>query len=91
MSTVIRSYLTITARRLNAPTDEATERGPVAQMDWPAIRAACAVEAWQKAYSLAGPCGGPDDVTWRQVAAYIEARKAEALAALTAAWKEQHP
>jgi tRNA isopentenyl-2-thiomethyl-A-37 hydroxylase MiaE len=30
-------------------------------------------------------------VTWRQVAAYIEARKAEALAALMAAWKEQHP
>jgi hypothetical protein len=59
--------------------------------DWPAIRAACAVEAWQKAYGLAGPCGGPDDVTWRQVAAYIEARKAEALAALMAAWKEQHP
>jgi hypothetical protein len=59
--------------------------------DWPAIRAACALGNYQRAYNLAGPCGGPDDVTWRQVAAYIEARKAEALAALTAAWKEQHP
>jgi hypothetical protein len=87
-STVLRSYLTITARRLNAPTDTAAQRGPVAQMDWAAIRAACAAEMWQRAYSAAGPCGGPDDAAWCEAAAYIEARKAEALAALVAAWKE---
>jgi hypothetical protein len=86
-STVLRSYLTITARRLNAPTDTAAQRGPVAQMDWAAIRAACAAEMWQRAYSAAGPCGGPDDAAWCEAAAYIEARKAEALAALVAAWR----
>lgn len=58
--------------------------------DWPAIRAACAREQWQKAYNAAGCCGGTDDLGWRQAAAYIEARKAEALAALVAAWKETH-
>lgn len=57
--------------------------------DWPAIRAACATEAWQRAYSAAGPCGSKDDLGWRQAAAYIEARKATALDALVAAWRAQ--
>jgi hypothetical protein len=55
--------------------------------DWPTIKAACMTEAWQRAYSAAGPCGGPDDLGWRQAAAYIEARKAAALDALLAAWR----
>jgi hypothetical protein len=59
--------------------------------DWPAIKAACAAEMWQRAYSAAGPCAGKDDIAWRQAAAHIEARKGEALAALVAAWKETHP
>lgn len=60
--------------------------------DWPAIRTACEAGRWQAAYGAAGPCPGKDGAglaAWSAAAAYIEAEKAAALAALTAAWRER--
>lgn len=47
--------------------------------DWPAVCLACVGERWQAAYAAAHGD--------REAAAYIEERKADALAALTAAWR----
>lgn len=62
--------------------------------DWPAVRAACALGAFQRAYGAAGPCPGKDGnaaalAAWRAAAEYIEAEKARDLAELTAAWRAQ--
>jgi hypothetical protein len=62
--------------------------------DWPRIRAACALQRYQEAYSACPPCQGPGDVAWQAAADYIEAEKARRLAEFTAAWrarKEQTP
>lgn len=58
--------------------------------NWPALRDACAREAWQRAYAAAGPCPGPEDAelaAWHAAAACIEAAKAAALLALVAHWR----
>lgn len=49
--------------------------------DWPVVRLCCAHGRWQAAYGAAR--GDPD------AAVFIEACKAEALAALTQAWRER--
>jgi hypothetical protein len=54
-----------------------------------AIRDACDRGAWQVAYGLLPPCQGPGDETWATAAAFIEARKAAALEAQIAAWRER--
>lgn len=54
-------------------------------VDWPALRAALAREAWHAAYGAAGLSRDTPD--YKQAAAEIEAAKAVALAALTHAWR----
>lgn len=49
--------------------------------NWPAVRERCDMERWHAAYSAAN--GDPD------AAAYIEERKAAALAQLTQDWRQQ--
>lgn len=67
---------------LPAPViDLAQHRPMTGPADWPAVRLCCAHGRWQAAYSAAR--GDLD------AAAYIEARKAEELAALTTAWRER--
>jgi hypothetical protein len=55
--------------------------------DYAKLRAALTRGAWQEAYGALPPCQGKDDDAWKRAADEIEARKAEALAALTAAWQ----
>jgi len=57
-------------------------------IDWPALRLACARNAWQAAYSAAGLAADTPD--YRAAAAHIEAAKATALARLTADWSKRH-
>jgi hypothetical protein len=55
--------------------------------DYIKLRAALVRERWQEAYGALAPCRGKDDAEWKRAAEEIEACKAEALAALTAAWQ----
>lgn len=67
---------------LPAPViDLAKYRPMTGPADWPAVRLCCRHGRWQAAYGAAW--GDPN------AAAFIEARKAEELAALTTAWRER--
>jgi hypothetical protein len=61
---------------------------PIIAPDWPRIRGACRRERWQEASSLAAFVHA-NEAAYRAAFEYIEAEKAAALAALTAAWRER--